>query len=147
MKRGRPFELGNRLGRGRPQGSRNKTTREALEILDQYREPLFKKCIARALEGDVRALALCIDRMLPSLREPGVRIRMPKLKKITDIDLALQRIADGIGSGNLTPGEGEKIHTILQHHRNNIQAEEMEARLAALEKQTQEQADTKGRRR
>jgi hypothetical protein len=147
MKRGRPFELGNQLGRGRPKDSRNKRTREMQEILDQYREPLVKKCIARALEGDARSLALCIERLLPSLREPGVRIRMPKLKKITDIDLALQRIADGIGSGNLTPGEGEKIHTILQHHRNNIQAEEMEARLAALEKQTQEQADAKGRRR
>jgi len=67
--RGRPFQPGNRFGRGRPKGSRNKRSAQAQEILDQYTEPLIKKCVSKALEGDTRALGLCLERILPSLRE------------------------------------------------------------------------------
>jgi len=132
--RGRPFEPGNAMGRGRPKGSRNKRAAQAQQILDQYTEPLIRKCVAKAMEGDIRALALCIERILPAMREPAVRIRMPKLEKVRDIDLAPQPIADNVGNGNLTPGEGKKIRAILQNHRNNVQDREFEARLAEMEK-------------
>ena|SRR6266478_652517 len=132
--RGRPFQPGNRFGRGRPKGSRNKRSAQAQEILDQYTEPLIKKCVSKALEGDTRALGLCLERILPSLREPGVRIRMPRMEHVKDIDLAVKRLIDGIGNGNITPFEGEKIFSILGNIRNTIEGQEMEARITELEK-------------
>jgi hypothetical protein len=36
---GRPFQPGNRFGRGRPKGSRNKKTLLSHEILDSPRHP------------------------------------------------------------------------------------------------------------
>jgi hypothetical protein len=133
--RGRPFEPGNKMGRGRRKGSRNKRAAQAQQILDQYIDPLMRKCVAKAMEGDTRALGLCIERILPAMREPGVRIRMPKLKQIKDIDLALQRIVDGVANGNVTPAEGERLHAMLQNHRDNVQDREFEARLLEVEKQ------------
>ena len=146
--RGRPFEPGNKMGRGRPKGSRNKRSAQAQEILDQYAEPVMKKCIAKALEGDPRALGLCLERILPSLREPGVRIRMPRLERVKDIDVAMQRVMDAIAKGNLTPFEGEKIHDMLQNHRTNIEGRETDARLKKLEEQARESEQRQeGRRR
>jgi hypothetical protein len=39
MTRGRPFEPGNKFGRGRPKGSRNKRTAEAQALFDEYKDP------------------------------------------------------------------------------------------------------------
>jgi len=138
MKRGRPFEPGNRFGRGRTKGSRNKATAEALALFYEYKDPLIKKCIARALEGEVRALALCIERILPPLREPTVRLRMPKLEKLKDAQLALQRLVENLGKGNITPQEAEKVHGILADIRDHIEAGEIDDRLTALEKRAHE---------
>jgi hypothetical protein len=137
--RGRPFEPGNKMGRGRPKGSRNKRTTLAQEILDQYAEPLMKKCVAKALEGDVRALSLCLERILPSPREPGVRLKIPKLIKLEDIDVALQKVVDAIANGNMSPSEGEKFHALLQNHRGNIESRSFGARITELEKTGEQQ--------
>ena len=132
--RGRPFEPGNKMGKGRPKGSRNKRATQAQQILDQYTEPLMRKCVAKAMEGDMRAIGLCIERILPAMREPGVRLRMPKLENVKDHDLAQQRIVGNVANGNITPSEGEKIHTMIQNQRNNVQDREFDARIAEVEK-------------
>ena len=145
--RGRPFEPGNKMGRGRPKGSRNKRTAQAQEILDQYSEPLMKKCVAKALEGDVRALSLCLERILPSPREPGVRLKIPKLTKLEDIDVALQKVVDAIANGLMSPSEGEKFHGLLQDHRGNIGSRAIEARITELEKIAKQQNPISPKRR
>ena len=61
QRRGRPFEpgqSGNPLGR--PKGSRNKTTLLAESLLDDQSEPIIRKVIEKALQGDFSRLAhLC----------------------------------------------------------------------------------------
>jgi hypothetical protein len=91
--------------------------------------------MAKAIEGDVRALALCIERILPSLREPTVRLRIPKLEKLEDTKLASQLIVENLAKGNLTPNEAEKIQGVIADIRDDMAAGELEARLARLEKQ------------
>ena len=137
--RGRPFEPGNKMGRGRPKGSRNKRTAQAQAILDQYSEPILKKCIAKALEGNLRALGLCMERILPSPRELGVRIRIPKLAQSKDIDLAFQWVFDEIANGKISPSQGEKLLAILQKLRANIEGRVLEAKITELEKITEQQ--------
>ncbi len=137
--RGRPFPPGNRFGRGRPKGSRNKRSAQAQEILDQYAEPLIKKCIAKALEGDTRALGLCMERLVPALREPGVRLKIPRLNQLQDVNLARQRVLQAIASGNITPLEGETISTVLENYGKTIEGQEMNERITQLETQLREQ--------
>ncbi len=43
--RGRPFEKGNKLGKGRPQGSRNKVTLAVDDLLNGEAEALTRKAI------------------------------------------------------------------------------------------------------
>jgi hypothetical protein len=145
--RGRPFPPGNRFGCGRPKGSRNKRSAQAQEILDQYSEPLIKKCIAQGLAGDTRALGLCIERILPPLREPGVRLKLPKLNHLQDVNLAKQRVLQAIAIGNITPIEGETIASVLENYGKTIEGQEMEERITLLEKQLREQKQREQERR
>jgi len=48
---GRPFERGNKIGKGRPRGSRNQRTVFA-EMMDSHGEALIKQCQVMALKGD-----------------------------------------------------------------------------------------------
>jgi len=132
--RGRPFAPGNHFGRGRPKGSRNKRSAQAQAILDQYLEPLIKKCVGEALKGDVRALGLCLERILPALRDPGVRLGLPQVNSLDQLELAEQRLLRAIANGNVTPAEGDKIAAILDNHRRVLESKQLERRIEELEK-------------
>jgi hypothetical protein len=69
MKRGRPFEPGNKLGRGRPPGSRNKKTLIIQEILDEYSPAVIRKTLAKALQGEVSLLRMLATK--PVAAAPG----------------------------------------------------------------------------
>ncbi len=60
--RGRPFRPGNKYGRGRPRGSRNKATGLFQKTLERYAESLAKKLVQEAFQGTPTALRLCIER-------------------------------------------------------------------------------------
>ena len=63
---GRPFAPGTSGNpRGRPSGSRHKTTLAMEALLDGEAEKLTRKAIELALAGDMVALRLCLDRTIP----------------------------------------------------------------------------------
>lgn len=51
--------------RGKPPGTRHKATLAVQEFLDGEAEPLTRKAVDLALEGDTTALRLCLERLLP----------------------------------------------------------------------------------
>jgi len=58
-----PGQSGNPTGR--PKGARHKTTLAIESLLDGEAEALTRKVIEKAKEGDLAALKLCLDRLLP----------------------------------------------------------------------------------
>jgi|SRR6476469_5365777 len=64
--RGRPFGQGNP---GRPKGSRNKSTLAAEALLEGEAEVLTRRAVERALQGDIQALRLCLDRLSWNVRQ------------------------------------------------------------------------------
>jgi hypothetical protein len=67
--RGRPFQPGNTLGRGRPRGSPNKKSLVLQEMLLDQGEKIIQSAIDRAKKGDRTALALCVERLIPRLKD------------------------------------------------------------------------------
>jgi hypothetical protein len=55
---------------GRPKGSRNATTIALETLLDGQATALTQKAIDVALTGDIPALRLCLDRILPPRNHP-----------------------------------------------------------------------------
>jgi len=132
--RGRPFAAGNRYGKGRPRGSRNKTTRVAQQILDQYSESLIRQGIVLAAKGNVPLLKFLLERMLPVRRDGPVRLKLRKIETAQDIIVAGSEIVEAISAGKITPQEGERVTEVLERIRKCIEVGELAARVEELER-------------
>jgi Family of unknown function (DUF5681) len=78
QQRGRPFEPGiSGNPSGRPKGSRNKTTMAVQALLDGKAEALTRKAIELAKGGDITALRLCMERILPPRKDRPLSFDFP----------------------------------------------------------------------
>ena len=131
--RGRPFEPGNKFGRGRPPGSRNKKTVLAQALLNSHAEHIAAKVVAQALQGDRTALRLAVDRVLPVRREPHVFLGPIRTKTAAQLSESLGVIIQKVTEGQLTIAEGQGMADLLEKRRRAIETEDIDQRLRALE--------------
>jgi len=131
--RGRPFEPGNKLGRGRPRGSRNKTTLVAGELLHSYALALMRKAIALALQGDIRMLCYLLERLLPALKEAPVKIGNLQIATIADLSKANETVVKKGTSGEIGLTQAQQAADLIEGRRKVLETEEIEKRLRALE--------------
>jgi hypothetical protein len=131
--RGKPFEAGNKFGKGRRRGSRNKRTAFA-ELMEDHGEAMIKQCQVLALKGDSTALRLCMERLMPPCRAHNNRFRLPPIRTVADLVKALPVVAQAVARGRLSAQEGESISRMMEGQRRTIESEEFEKRLRALEK-------------
>ena len=133
MARGRPFEVGNKFGRGRPRGSRNKTTLAAKELLESYAEPIMRKVLHGALQGDPRMLQICMDRLIPVRRELPLKMSKLPLGTADDLSQASEMITQKVIAGQLTPSQGHGLAELIERHRKVIETKDLEQRVRQLE--------------
>ena len=131
--RGRPFEPGNQLGRGRPRGSRNKTSTRMQDLLNQYAEPVLKKAIGEALKGDPHIMRPLLDRILPVRRGGPVHLGTLPTRTAEDLSKASELVVQKVTSGKLTVSEGGAFLELLEKRRRALETEEIEKRLRILE--------------
>lgn len=136
--RGRPFAPGNKFGRGRPAGSRNKATEAREQMLDSHGDAILKKCALMALQGDPTALRLCMERLLPPRKQHAVSFKMPPITMAADVGQAVETLLQAVARGQLTPADGQIIASILENRRRSIETEDLERRMQLLERLLQE---------
>ena len=121
-------------------GSRNKATIAAQELLDGEVEVevLTKKAIELAKEGDMAALRLCMERIVPPRKDRPVSIALPPMETAEDLSKALGSLATAMAEGEVTPGEAEKIAAVLEIKRRAIETQELERRIANLEERNEQ---------
>jgi hypothetical protein len=132
--RGQPFRKGHSGNpRGRPPGARNAATVLAEQLLDGEAETLIRKTIQKAKQGNIPALRMCLDRILPPRRERSVRLKLPDLASACDASTAMAAITAAVASGELTPAEAGELSKLVDSYVRTIEATEIERRLRALE--------------
>lgn len=131
--RGRPFQPGNPGGPGRPEGSRNKATLALDGIADGEAEAVLRKTIAAAKDGDLRACELILSRVWPARKGRPVSLALPDATNAAGVSLALARVIEAVGAGEITTDEAQGIAAVLETRRRAIELIEIETRLAALE--------------
>jgi hypothetical protein len=131
--RGRPFVVGNKFGRGRPRGSRNKYSILAQELLSSRAEPIAAKVAAMALQGDPTAMRLAMERIVPVRRETTVNLGPLPIKTAADVSKALEKLLERVAAGKLTIAEAQGVGELLEKRRRAIETEDMDQRLRALE--------------
>lgn len=117
---------------GKPRGAKDRRT-EMRALLQPHADKLVKKVVDLALAGDVQALRICIDRIIPPVRERAVSVALPDTADAAGCADAQAKIVAAVAAGELLPGEGEALAGLVEHRRRAIETTEVMKRLEALE--------------
>lgn len=133
--RGRPFEKGKSGNpAGRPKGSRNHATRLAMELAEGQLENIMQNLIELALQGDLMAIKLLLDKLLPNNKERALpQLDLKITENAKDLPKISTEILNAVTSGTITPSEGEKLNALLASHAQIIATADFEERLTKLE--------------
>src|SRR5215213_5579064 len=115
---------------GRPLGARNKATLAAMALLEGEAEALTRRCVELALAGDVTALRLCLERLLPKSR--AVRLQLP-MRTLADLDAATETMSEALAEGTIVLDEVATLTGLIDARRRVLETTEFEHRLAVLE--------------
>lgn len=127
----KPGQSGN--PRGKPKGALNKATLAAQALLDGEAEALTRKAVELALEGNIQALKLCLERLLPPKKERAVTVDLPSVMGVDALPQLTAALLAAVGSGELTAGEAAGLSSLVANHGRVLELAELEKRIAALE--------------
>jgi hypothetical protein len=105
----------------------------ALALLEGEADRLTRKAVEVALEGDVTALRLCLERIAPPRKDAPVTFALSPMRTAGDAAKAAGAVLEAVAEGDLTPTEGAHVMGLVDAYRRTLEAAEFEARLAALE--------------
>jgi Family of unknown function (DUF5681) len=118
---------------GRAAGSRNRATLAIEALLEGEGEALTRKAIELAKAGDMQALRLCLDRLVPPRKDSPVAFDLPEMKTINDAVPAMGALVRAVGLADLTPTEAGELTKMVQAFAKIIETAELEDRVRKLE--------------
>lgn len=118
---------------GRPKGARHKTTLAVQELFDGEAEALTRKAIGLALEGDIAALRLCVERIAPARKDAPVNFELQEIETSRDAMEAARAVVRAVANGALTPSEADAVMKLVEGYRRMAETVNLEARIEALE--------------
>jgi len=127
----KPGQSGN--PNGRPIGVRNKTTMAVEALLDGDAKALTEKALTLAKAGDLQALRICMDRIVPPRRDRPVTFEMPKLETAQDAAAAVSSLLASVAAGDMTPSEASEVSKVIDVYVRAKETGDLIDRLERLE--------------
>jgi hypothetical protein len=118
---------------GRRPGSRNKATEAAELLLDSEAETLTRRAVELALDGQLGALRLCLDRIIPPRRQRAARLDLPPVRNIADLGSTMAAITTAAMEGAITTGEAAELARVVEIFVRAVETSDFERRLQQLE--------------
>ena len=128
---------------GRPRGSRNMASIRMHDMLEEQVDALVGKVLELALDGNIGALRLCLDRLARARKNEARFCEMPPLQKAGDAVAAIAGVASAAAAGDVTADEAAKLAKVISLYVNTLEAHEFEDRLARLERADFKRAEQK----
>ncbi len=119
--------------KGRALGSHNRISALIEQLFEQRAEALALKAMDVAMEGDPRALRMCLDRVLPARRERHITVELPPPATAADVTAGFSRLVEALTRGELTPSETNSVVALLDNARRAIETGELARRIEELE--------------
>ena len=119
--------------KGRPVGSRRKSALLVEEIISEKAEEITQKLLKMALEGNIGAMKLVLERISPAPKDLPIKFALPKLENATDALPFMERVIKQVALGKITIEESKGLAHLLETYLKTVEAEEFERRLNALE--------------
>lgn len=128
----KPGQSGNPAGK--PRGTKNKIERPIIALMGQHAEAVAQRVIDEALQGDLQACRLVLERVSPAPKDRPINLPdMPDTRSAVGVSQAQQRILEAVAEGGITPSEGSTLTGILEARRKALETVELEQRITALE--------------
>jgi hypothetical protein len=140
--RGRPFEKGNKLSRGRPPGTCNELAAAARrKITPEIADKLIATFTASAGRGSVKAFSQ-IAKLLPPPPSPPIKIALGPITSAADSARALGEVVAAVSRGELSLEQGDQLSSIVQRagdaFARSADIAELFAQVEALKRVAQE---------
>ena len=127
-------------GPGNPQVRRMHAYRTAIsaEVTPERLGLLMRRLLKSALEGDSTAAKIVLERALgkPNATPDGqaATLDLPEVLSAKDVVGAASKILTALGSGQIGVDEATKLMLVMETLRRTIETADIEARLAAIER-------------
>jgi hypothetical protein len=117
---------------GKPPGARHKATQAALNLLDGESESIMRKAVELALGGDMSALRLCLERIVPALKAVSPQIEIPCTA--TTLTGQAQDFITAAANGDISAETATQMISALANVARIEEFENIKNRLESLER-------------
>lgn len=129
-----PFQKGQSGNpAGRPRGALNRATVLAQNLLSEGAERIAGKVIELAEQGDMTALRVCMDRLVPVIKHQPIAVELPPIENPADSVEAVASIAAAVAAGDLTATEAAELAKIVDVYVRALDSRGFNERLSKLE--------------
>jgi F0F1-type ATP synthase gamma subunit len=129
-----PFQKGESGNpAGRPRGARNRATVLMENLFAEDAEAIGRKAIELAKAGEIAALRMCLDRLVPARKDEPVVFELPPLDKPADSVAAAATVVAAVAAGELTPSEAADLAKVIDVYVGALETKGFDERLAKLE--------------
>jgi len=124
---------------GRPSGVTNKRT-QLFKLLEPHAEELIAKAVELACGGDVHALRLCLERLIPKAQYEisPLDIDASKTNEIEYLAIIGKELIIAVSNGTITSKEAQTVSTLLEKQRKLIEHGVMKRQLEEIKEAIQD---------
>ena len=135
---GRPFPVGNKLGRGRPKGSRNKKTLVAQELLENYSAAIMRDAIAKARARDAPTQRYLLSLIVPRRKDLPVKFGRLPMRNAQELCSSSEKLMKKVATGKISVAEASGLTELMEQRRRIIETSLRETRLCAIEERAKD---------
>ena len=117
---------------GNPSGRPKKDTANLKPLLAKHGESVLQKVIDAALEGDLTACKLVLDRLYPAIKSQAMPVNIPVGETLPETG---NNIVTETMTGNVPPDIGASLITALSNQAKLVEFTELSERLERIEQQ------------
>lgn len=126
----KPGQSGNPTGR--PKGIKDR--RVALrEKLLPHADQLIDMVTTFAKSGDMTAMKIVMDRIIPPLKEEPIHVTIPKIESAADCVKAQAAVVNAVAAGEILPSDGQAMSGLIEAQRRAYETHDLAKRLEAIE--------------
>ena len=104
--------------------------------MDGQATALTQKAIDLALAGDMAAIRLCLDRILPPRKDRPVTFALPPIESAQDAAATVSAVLAAVAAGEITPADAGEISKLIEAYVRAFETAELAERLERLERMT-----------
>lgn len=137
MTRGKPFEIGNKFGKGRPKGNPEKST--LAKLVTENEAMLGHKCIANAMKNNTPSMRMLLNRV-PMPRPSTRKLNLPPITTNEEILKAHDAVWQSVSDRKCTAAEGQNLTSILEGRQRLMAGYDFYQRFEDLERMVKKAA-------